>query len=184
MTRPSSYLLGSGLAGFHHYTLRVGASQLRLSTPLLSAKSFNRPRALHLSRRSPPYLQWLQNSYRALPQGILFWTLLTSVGISYSIYNVQPSVLENDEAFHLLVGPDGVKQKYLSPTPRLTVEHANEALRRLQGSSMIGAGSGVIRLDTMQLQSNPILEDMCRSTLGYEDDEVKWMLFGIYDGHA
>lgn len=36
----------------------------------------------------------------------------------------------------------------------------------------------------MQLPSNPIPEDKYISILGQETNEIKWMLFGIYDGHA
>ena len=92
-------------------------------------------------------------------------------------------VLENEETFKLL-GPEQVKQKYLSPTSPFTIEQANEALRRDEDSQLVGTGSGVLRYDTMQLPSNPISEDDYISASGHQEGEIKWMLFGIYDGHA
>lgn len=167
----------------HDFIARVGARQLRPCPPSLSAISFQPPRALHSSQKNPSYYQWLRHSHRALPQGILFWILLTGAGVSYSFYNAKPLVLESDETFKLL-GSEETKQKYLSPLPAFTVEQANEALRRDEDSHMVGTGSGVLRYDTMQLPSNPISEDDYLSASGHEEGEIKWMLFGIYDGHA
>lgn len=84
--------------------------------------------------------------------------LLTGAGISYSVYNARPLVLESDETFKLL-GSEQVKQKYLPPTLPFTVEQASEALRRQKDSQIVGTGSGVLRCVTMQLPSNPTSED-------------------------
>lgn len=180
MTRISSILMGPGSAFWHGSIARCRARYLRRSTPLLSSSASNSKgfRALHLSRKSAPYSQWLRRPHRR----IIFWTLLTGAGISYSIYNAQPLVLESDEAFETL----GLrfKQKYSSLTNRLTIEQANEVLRRIENSEIIGVGSGILRLDTMQLPSNPIPEDICLTAGGQEDGETRWMLCGIYDGHA
>lgn len=167
----------------HDFIARVGTRQLRPCPPSLSASSFQPPRALHSSQKNPSYYQWLRHSHRALPQGILFWVLLTGAGVSYSFYNAKPLVLESDETYKLL-GSEETKQKYLSPLSAFTVEQANEALRRDEDSHMVGTGSGVLRYDTMQLPSNPISEDDYLSASGHEEGEIKWMLFGIYDGHA
>lgn len=183
MSRAASYLLGSSSAVCHSFTARVGARQLRLSPPSSSATSLQRSRALHSSQRSAPYRQWLQHSHISLPQGILFWVLLAGAGISYSIYNAKPLLLESDETFKLL-GSEQVKQKYLSPTSPFTVERVNEALRMGEDSQIVGTGCGILRYDTVQLPSNPISEDDYLSASGHEEGEIKWMLFGIYDGHA
>lgn len=115
MTRIPSYLLGSGSTVCHHFIARIAARQLRPSPPSLFASSFQRSGVLHSSQTNPPYCRWLRHSHRALPQGILFWILLTGAGISYSFYNAKPLVLETDETFKLL-GSEEDKQKYLSPT--------------------------------------------------------------------
>lgn len=121
---------------------------------------------------------------QSLAPKILFWVLLTGAGISSTIYNAKPLVLESDETFKLL-GPAQVKQKYLSPTSPFTIEQANEALRREEDSHLVGTSSGVLRYDTiMQHSSNPISEDDDLSASGHQEGEIKWMLFGIYDGHA
>lgn len=183
MTRISTFVLGSASAVCHPFTARIGARQLRPSPPSLSARGFQQSRALHSSQRSAPYCQWLWPSHKALPQGTLFWILLSGAGISYSIYDAKPLVLESDGTFELL-GSEKVKQKYLSPTSPFTIEQANEMLRRWEDSQMVGSGSGVLRCDTMQLPSNSISEDDCLLATGHEEGEIEWMLFGIYDGHA
>ena len=81
-------------------------------------------------------------------------------------------------------GSEAVNQKYLSPILPLIIEQANEALHREENSQIVGGSSGVLRYDTMQLPSNPIPEDNYLSASGQEKNEIKWMLFGIYDGHA
>lgn len=103
MSRTPSYLLGSSSAVCHSFTARVGARQLRFSLPSSSARSSQRSRALHSSQRSAPYRQWLRLSHIALPQGILFWVLLAGAGISNSIYNAKPLLLESDESSNCLV---------------------------------------------------------------------------------
>lgn len=179
----SSYLLGSGPAVCRPFISRICACQLHPFPPSLSAISFQRSRALHSSQRSPPYRQWSRPFHRELPQRILFWILFTGAGISYSFYYARPLVLESDETFKWAYS----EQKYLPPGKPFTLEKANEALRRQEDSHIVGTGSGVLRYDTMQLPSNPISEDDYLSASGHEDHRegpIRWMLFGIYDGHA
>lgn len=186
MTRISSSLLGLGSVVCHRcqpFTVRIGARQLRPSQPLLSACSFQQFRDLPSSPRSSPDRQWLQPSHKALPQRILFWILITGAGFSYSIHNATPLVLETEETF-TEAGTEEVKQNYLPPTSPFTLEQANKALQREERSRTVRAGSGVLRYDAMQLPSNPILVDDYRAISGFEQGEIKWMLFGIYDGHA
>ena len=183
MTRISSCLLGSRSTVCHHLIARIRVRQLRPSPPSLSASSFQRSRVLHSSRTNPPDCQWLRYSHRALPQGILFCILLTGAGISYSLYNAKPLLLETDVT-RTFLGPEEDKEKYLSPTSPFTIQEVNEALRWKEDSQFVGIGSGVLRYDTMQLPSNPIVEDDYLSASGHEEGEIKWMLFGIYDGHA
>ena len=183
MTRISSYLLGPGSAICYNHSTRIGACHLRSSTPSIPANGFNQSRALHFSRRRVRHLQWLRHLHSNSPRGTLFGFLLASAGICYSTYKTKPLALESDETFKS-IGQGMVKQKYISPTIPLTIEQANETLRRIEGSQAMAAGSGILRLDTMQLPSNPITEDMCLSATGYENGEIRWMLSGIYDGHA
>ena len=179
MPRLLSYLSGSASAVCHPFTPRLVARQLHHSPLSFPASKFQRVSALHSSHRSAPY----RHSHRALSQEVLIWILLTGAGISYIVYNAKPLLLESDETFKLL-GSAEVKQKYLSPTIPLAVEQANKALRREEYSQLVGSGSGVLRYDTMQLPSNPISEDDYLTASGHEDGDIKWMLFGIYDGHA
>lgn len=186
MTRITTYLLGSGSVVCHRchsLTVRIGARWLRPSPPLPSACSFQQFKALPSSPRSYSDRQWLQPSRKALPQKILFWILITGAGFTYSIHNATPLVLESEETFRP-AGTGKVKDTYLPPILPFTLELANEALRREEGSRTVRAGSGVLRYDTMQLPSNPISEDDYVSASGYEEGEIKWMLFGIFDGHA
>ncbi|CAD6572113.1 MAG: hypothetical protein ASARMPREDX12_004951 [Alectoria sarmentosa] len=53
-----------------------------------------------------------------------------------------------------------------------------------EDSQIVGTGCGILRYDTVQLPSNLISEDDYLSASGHEEGEIKWMLFGIYDGHA
>lgn len=182
MARISSYLLGSGSAVCHPFHARIGARQLRLLRSL-SASSFQPSRALHSSQRSALYRQWPRQSHIPLPQGILFWVLLAGAGVAYNIHNAKPLLLESDDTLKLL-GSEQVKEEYLPPKIPFTIELANEVLRLQEDSQIVGNGSGVLRYDTMQLPSNPILEDDYLSASGHEDSEIRWMLFGIYDGHA
>ena len=182
----SSYLLGSGPAACPPFIARIYARQLHPFMPSLSAINFQRSKALHSSQRNPPHCQWSRRSHRALSHGILFWILFTGAGISYTSYYARPLVLESDETFKW-IGSEQGRQKYLPPIIPFTLEQANEALRRQEDSEIVGSGSGVLRYDTMQLPSNPISEDDYLSESGHEDHEegpVRWMLFGIYDGHA
>ena len=111
------------------------------------------------------------------------WMLLTSTSISYTVHDAKPLVLESDDMFKLH-GSDALNKKYLSPILPLTIKMAKEALHQEESAQIVGGSSGVIRYDTMQLPSNPIPEDKYISTLGQETNEIKWMLFRIYDGHA
>lgn len=181
MTRTSSCLLGSGIAVCHGYPPRIGARPLRLSTPSLSTRSFKPSKAFHMPPRSAPYIQRLRHSLKILPQGFLFWTLLTGTGITYSVFNAKPLVLEGER---VAITSEEVERKYSSSTISMTIEQANGALEQMGETFMIGNGSGVIRHDDIQLPSNPIVEDWCNWASGVEENGVGWMMFGIYDGHA
>ena len=98
--------------------------------------------------RSAPYIQWLRQSSKILPQGFLFWTLLTGAGISYSVFNAKPLVLEGER---LALTSEEVERKYFSSTVSVTIEQANGALEQIGETFMIGNGSGVIRHDNIQL---------------------------------
>ena len=104
--------------------------------------------------------------------------LLTSAAISYTVHDAKPFVLANDDTFKL-DRSDAVNQNYLSPILPLTIEQANEALHQEESSQIVGGSSGVLRYDTMQLPSNPILEDKYISASGQEKNKIKWMLFDI-----
>ena len=109
--------------------------------------------------------------------------LLTSTSISYNVHDAKPLVLESDDTFKLH-GSAALDKKCLSRILPLTIEQANEALHQEESAQIVGVSSGVIRYDTIQLPSNPIPEDKYISTLGQENNEIKWMLLGIYDEHA
>ena len=178
MTRISSHLLGSAVC--HGYPARIGARHLRLSAPSLSTRSFRSSKALHIPPRSAPYIQRLRQSLKILSQGYLFWALLGGAGIFYSTYNAKPLLLERER----LITLEEAELKYFSPTVRLTIEQVNDVLEQLGGSFKHGNGSGIIRHDGIQLPSNPILEDRWNWVSGVEENEIGWMMYGIYDGHA
>ena len=118
-----------------------------------------------------------------MSRGLLSTILLTGAGISYSLVASKPLLLENDDAFEMISASE-VEQKYLSPVLPFTIEQANEALRWEESIQIVGQGSGVLRFDTNRIPSNNPCEDEVLSASGHEEDEVKWFLWGVFDGHA
>ena len=64
------------------------------------------------------------------------------------------------------------------------MEQANEALRWEETSHSSGLGSGILRYDTVRIPSHLPSEDELLSASGHEDGELKWVMWGIFDGHA
>lgn len=130
---------------------------------------------------SAPYMQRLRQSPESLPRGYLFWILLAGAGISYSVFNAKPLVLEGER---VAITTEEVERKYSSTATSLTIEQVNAALEQMGETFMIANGSGVIRHDDIQLPSNPMMEDWYNWASGVEENGIGWMMFGIYDGHA
>ena len=71
----------------------------------------------------------------------------------------------------------------LSPWVPYSMEHIEEYLRLRQHSVLIGASSGILRLDVAQAESNSPIEDTMDHAAIVEDDDRQWFVLGAYDGH-
>ena len=71
----------------------------------------------------------------------------------------------------------------LSPWVPYSMEHIEEYLRLRQHSVLIGASSGILRLDVAQAESNSPVEDTMDHATIVEDDDRQWFALGAYDGH-
>ena len=71
----------------------------------------------------------------------------------------------------------------LSPWVPYSMEHIEEYLRLRQHSVLIGANSGILRLDVAQSESNSPVEDTMDHAAIVEDDDRQWFALGAYDGH-
>ncbi len=110
-------------------------------------------------------------------------SLLVGAALAYDITRTKPLKLERGNDKELL-GADDISQRYLPPIVPYTIDQANAALRWEQSSQICGQGSGVLRFDTARLPSNMPCEDEMLSASGYEDDEIKWLMWALFDGHA
>lgn len=70
----------------------------------------------------------------------------------------------------------------LSPWVPYSMEHIEEYLRLRQHSVLIGASSGILRLDVAQSESNSPVEDTMDHA-AIVDDDRQWFALGAYDGH-
>lgn len=75
------------------------------------------------------------------------------------------------------------RMKYAPESP-CTPDQANEILRWESNSIAIGKGSTVLRYDDVSIPSNSPVEDQLMLAQCIEDEELKWLVIGIYDGHA
>ena len=110
-------------------------------------------------------------------------SLLAGVGVVSSIITKKSLRLEgyNPEE---RPGAEDTDQRYLPVIPPCTISQANETLRWEESTQTCGMGSGVLRFDRVRLPSNLPCEDEMFSAYGYEDNEIMWLLWGVFDGHA
>ncbi|KAK4691562.1 pyruvate dehydrogenase phosphatase, partial [Lecanoromycetidae sp. Uapishka_2] len=102
----------------------------------------------------------------------------------YKLYVEEPAPLcfpgiSDEERGHV-----DIERRYSTPVVPLTSSQASEILRWEQSSHTIGGASGVQRFDTVRVASNSPVEDELVSASGNEDGAVKWMMWGVFDGHG
>jgi len=152
--------------------------------PFFSLDARRQGRTFYSSHRiafNPPLLhKW--NS--AFSRGIFTAILFTGAAASYTIIASKPLKLESVEPSGEYLGEEEITQRYSPPIPPVTMAQANEALRWEESYNAVGEGSGVLRFDTVRVPSNSPPEDELISASGYEDDELKWLMWGVFDGHA
>ncbi len=135
----------------------------------------------HRNASNPPRLQKWNG---ALSQGIFAAVLFTGVATSYTIVNSKPMKLDTPEPSDDYLGLEDVVQQYSPPIPPMTMEQANEMLRWEESYQIVGKGSGVLRFDTVRIPSNSPTEDEQLSASGHEDNDIKWLVWAVFDGHA
>ena len=130
---------------------------------------------------------WLRNHSKESPSSITTASLLAGTVVSLVYYNIwfsTPVRLESDVPEEEFLNEREIDQRYSPPIVPMTIEQANEALRWEESSHIVGRNSGVNRFDTVRVPSNSPPEDELVSASGHEDDEIKWCLWGVFDGHA
>ena len=162
---------------------RFRSYQLNVHSPSLSHVAFHRPRT-----PAPTYRNFISFPMVRKPRRVNFWRgwpvpLLIGTGIvSYIIITGNPLRLESNPG--ILIEKDEIDQKYIPLILPYSMNEANEALRWEESSKICGMGSGVLRCDSVRVPSNLPCEDEIISALGQTDDEIKWLLWGLFDGHA
>lgn len=70
------------------------------------------------------------------------------------------------------------------------IDQSNAILRWEEISDPIGEGSGILRTDSIRVASNlPCEDEYVYRAVGYERDDstyanLKWMMWGVFDGHV
>ena len=116
-----------------------------------------------------------------------FWcgcsmTFVLGTGIAYSFFMTNPLRLEGNN--QKLLHSDLLYEKYIPVIIPSSLDHASDTLRWEENAAQCGMGSGVLRYDSVRVQSNLPCEDHMNSASGLEEDEMRWLLWGVYDGHA
>ncbi|KAL6715677.1 [Pyruvate dehydrogenase [acetyl-transferring]]-phosphatase 1, mitochondrial [Lecanora helva] len=120
-------------------------------------------------RRANPWRTW------SIP-------LMVGAGISYSIATNNPLKLESFDPE--LLRQDDISKPYNPPFAPYNIDQANDVLRWEEGTQVCGTGSGVLRFDRVRVPANGPCEDELISAAGHENGEIKWLLWGVFDGHA
>lgn len=163
-------------------SLRFRPHDIHVYKPSLNIYTFGRRVTLHSHNRTVTNYSLLRRRWQAGSPKILSIYLLAGAGIFCSVLASRPLRLESLDTEFL--GADSVSQKYVPPVQPCTIEQANEALRWEESSQTVGLGSGVLRFDAMRLPSNLPCEDEMIAASGHEDDEIRWLIWGVLDGHA
>lgn len=87
-------------------------------------------------------------------------------------------------------GFDGRTVKYEPFLRPPTAEEVNENLRWEESSRCLGPPTGVLRYDAVRIPSNQPCEDYLITVFGSQGDpnvigeNLKWFVWGVFDGHA
>ena len=114
--------------------------------------------------------------------------LFTSLLAFHVVYGKPPRLLEagqdDDEeaAAEDIFNESSNYRPILKP---LSMEMAEEILRWNESSEPLQEGSSVLRLDQVRVASNNEVEDYLNVAKGSDPDgELRWIMTGVYDGHA
>lgn len=80
--------------------------------------------------------------------------------------------------------PDYVRRRYVPVALPLSLKGAEAALYWNAESESLQRGSNILRIDHVNIGSNFLPEDGMTLGQGRRDDELQWIIAGIYDGHA
>ena len=152
--------------------------------------SLFQPRQTYTRSHPLPPLRWQSRRLYSIPRslgrawnstfkrGIITTTVLAGAGISFAFLASRPLKLEDT-----WLGDNQIEERYVPPIAPYTTEEATEALRWEETSHMVGMGSGILRFDRTRIPSNYPTEDDYLAATGREDEEIKWGMWGVFDGH-
>ena len=85
---------------------------------------------------------------------------------------------------------DAQDAQYRSPLRPLSADEASDYLRWEESSRCLGAPSDVLRYDAVRVPSNQPSEDVVFTAFGSSgdpsvvDEDLRWIAWGVFDGHA
>lgn len=185
-TNPKTYCFARSL-------LRV--SRVHGSSSSLSLSAGRQRKSLYSSRpqgeigfkkiRDPLYPLLLRNENSAISRSILTTVILagTLITLVYrKAYNSEPLQLEAPRLSDVQHGQADIEEPYLTPVVPITADQATGILRWEESSHIVGQASGVQRFDNVRVPSNSPVEDEIVSASGTEGGDVKWLIWGVFDG--
>ena len=104
-----------------------------------------------------------------------------------TLSNASPHLLESsqsDDEEEVEEYVNLVYERYTPNTIPLNLKAAEEVLNWDTKSQPMQSGSNILRYDSVRVASNPNGEDYAILATGRDDDELKWVIAGIFDGHA
>ena len=116
----------------------------------------------------------LKTTYTTLAASVLLFLAFSNS----SLHRLESQESDEPESVNL------VYERYKPSTDPVGLKTADEILHWDQNSQPMQAGSNVLRYDTVRIASNPDVEDYVLLATGRDDDELKWIIAGIFDGHA
>ena len=151
-------------------------------SPSFSHLSFSRAQSSKTTHRNATNYAWFRERWSSSARRGFTISLVVGTGIACSIITTKPLRLEsnNPEFIHNA----SVAQNYQPVLAPLSIDQATDVLRWEESSTLCGMGSGVVRYDQVRVASNVPCEDSQNAASGLEENEIRWLLWGVFDGHA
>ena len=155
-----------------------------------SSPSTRLPSLKHLHLRPIPFLQ-RQQRFKSLHHAATrkqSYTYSASLFAFFSVSFVACSSYPRNR--RLLEGEGGISETYLTQeqyvpvTEPLSIEQAEDMLRWDEDSQILPPGSSILRYDFVQIASNLPLEDGSNFSKVFNNDELRYAIFSVFDGHA